>query len=117
MAMVYLVVRRDGAEASHPIPGSLTVGRGYAADLSLTDPEVSREHASVRVDGTTVVVEDLESANGTKVNGVPIESATRLEHGDVMTVGTTDIEVRVETGEEALSAPATPTEVRPPADG
>jgi pSer/pThr/pTyr-binding forkhead associated (FHA) protein len=112
--MVYLVVRYDESETAHPIPGSLMVGRGYAADLSLTDPEVSREHASVRVDGTTVVVEDLESSNGTLVNGAPIESATRLEHGDVITVGSTEIEVRVETGEEAVSTPATPTEVRPP---
>jgi pSer/pThr/pTyr-binding forkhead associated (FHA) protein len=115
MAVVYLVVRQGGSEAAHLIPGTLTLGRGYSADLSLADPEVSREHASVRVDGTTVVVEDLESSNGTLVNGIRIESPTRLEHGDVITLGTTEIEIRVETGEEAISsAPATPTEIRPP---
>jgi pSer/pThr/pTyr-binding forkhead associated (FHA) protein len=115
MAAAFLIVLGEaGSGMAHPIPGSMTVGRGAGVDLSLSDPEVSRNHASVRVDGSTVVVEDLGSANGTRVNGQPIDTATRVENGGVIEVGKTRLEVRVETGEAEVSTPVTPTEVHRP---
>jgi pSer/pThr/pTyr-binding forkhead associated (FHA) protein len=115
MAAAFLVVLGEkGSGMAHPIAGSMTVGRGAGVDLSLADPEVSRRHASIRVDGTTVVVEDLGSANGTRVNGTPIETATRVEGGGVIELGSTRLEVRVETGEAGISTPATPTEIHRP---
>jgi pSer/pThr/pTyr-binding forkhead associated (FHA) protein len=115
MAAAFLVVLGDSASGiSHPIAGSLTIGRGAGVDLSLADPEVSRRHASVRVDGSTVVVEDLGSANGTRVNGEPIETATRVEDGGVIELGKTRLEVKVETGEAAISTEDTPTEIHRP---
>jgi pSer/pThr/pTyr-binding forkhead associated (FHA) protein len=115
MAAAFLVVRGETASGiAHPIAGSLTVGRGAGVDLSLPDPEVSRRHASVRVDGSTVVVEDLGSANGTRVNGTPIETATRVEDGGVIELGKTRLEVKVETGEAPTSTEDTPTEIHRP---
>jgi len=46
----------------------VAIGR-QDADLVLQDPEVSRRHALLRRSGKTVVVEDLDSTNGTFVNG------------------------------------------------
>jgi pSer/pThr/pTyr-binding forkhead associated (FHA) protein len=115
MAAAFLVVLGEkGSGMAHPIAGSMTVGRGAGVDLSLADPEVSRRHASIRVDGTTVVVEDLGSANGTRVNGTPIETATRVEGGGVIELGSTKLEVRVETGEAGITTPVTPTEIHRP---
>ena len=115
MAEAFLVVLSDaGDEVATQIPGALTVGRGEGADLSLADPEVSRRHASIRVDGTTVVVEDLGSANGTRVNGEPIETATRVESGGLIELGKTRLQVRMETGEAGISTPVTPTEIHRP---
>ncbi len=112
MAAAYLVLLEDdSAGVAHPIIGSVTVGRGPASDISLPDPAVSRNHAAVRLDGTTVVVEDLDSANGTSVNGEEIESARRLEHGDVIEVGATRLEVRIDPDQPDMSTPATPTEI------
>jgi pSer/pThr/pTyr-binding forkhead associated (FHA) protein len=96
----------------HPVLERATIGRGTAADVVVPDRAVSRIHASVRVDGQTVVVEDLDSSNGTMVNGEPIAAARRLAPGDVVTVGSTELEVRV-TDDEHLSTPTTPTEIRP----
>src|SRR4051794_35210913 len=115
MAEAFLVVLSEtSGEMAHVIPGALTVGRGAGVDLSLADPEVSRRHASIRVEGTTVVVEDLGSANGTRVNGEPIDTATRVESGGLIDLGKTRLQVRMETGEAGISTPVTPTEIHRP---
>jgi pSer/pThr/pTyr-binding forkhead associated (FHA) protein len=114
VAAAYLVVlEHSGQGVEHPVLGSVTIGRGPGCDISLPNPAVSRTHAAVRVEGTTVVVEDLGSANGTAVNGEPIDSARRLANGDVIEVGGSRLEVRIDTGEPEPSTPATPTEVHP----
>jgi two-component system, NtrC family, response regulator HydG len=51
------------------------VGKGPACDLRLTDPLVSRRHASIEVTHDRLRVTDLESTNGTAVNGVPVDAA------------------------------------------
>ena len=60
------------------------------ARIALSDPNVSRRHAEVRRHGSDVVVADLQSTNGTRVNGVPVRERV-LEDGDEITVGTTAI--------------------------
>jgi pSer/pThr/pTyr-binding forkhead associated (FHA) protein len=110
---VLLQVRSGpGIGVMHPVLERATIGRGTTADVVIPDRAVSRVHASVRVDGQTVVVEDLDSSNGTLVNGEPIVAARRLAPGDVVTVGSTELEVRV-TDDDHLSTPTTPTEIRP----
>lgn len=70
------------------LPGSIrTVGRATGADFIVDAPLVSRVHCRLTVapDGT-LEVRDLESTNGTFVNGKRIERA-RLESGDRLGVG------------------------------
>ena len=70
------------------IAGSVVVGR--AGDLVLTDPTVSRRH--LRIDGgDALVVTDLGSAGGTRVEGrlIAPNVATRLAPGDVVEIGAT----------------------------
>jgi pSer/pThr/pTyr-binding forkhead associated (FHA) protein len=105
------IIKGPGTGAMHPVSGPATIGRGTGADIMIPDEAVSRAHASVRVDGQTVVLEDLESSNGTMVNGEPITSACRLAPGDIVTIGGTDLEVRVETAANPLT-PTTPTVIQ-----
>lgn len=65
-------------------------GRLPECSVVLGDPNVSRRHAEVRRNGSDVVVADLHSTNGTRVNGVPIREHV-LTDGDDITVGTTTI--------------------------
>jgi hypothetical protein len=66
------------------------IGRLPDCAISLSDPNVSRRHAEVRVEDGGPVIVDLGSTNGTKVNGVAV--ATRpLADGDTITVGQTPI--------------------------
>jgi pSer/pThr/pTyr-binding forkhead associated (FHA) protein len=98
--------------AMHPVARQATLGRGTGADIVIADEAVSRVHAAVRVDGQTVVLEDLGSSNGTTVNGELITAPCRLAPGDVVSLGSTELEVRVETSDH-LSTPTTPTVIQP----
>jgi len=69
----------------------LVVGREPTCELHVPDPGVSRRHARVREDDEAVRVEDLESSNGTYVNGNEIEGPRKLEHGDKVTMGTSTV--------------------------
>lgn len=55
---------------SYPLRhGVTTIGRSHECDVTVNDSAVSKQHASVTWDGTTVVLRDLGSTNGTKVDG------------------------------------------------
>lgn len=82
----------------YPLLGSLTtLGRDESADIVLDDPGVSRRHSEIRVttDGPHLVtsIRDLNSTNGTFVNGDRITSQ-RLEDGDRLTLGRTSATFR-----------------------
>jgi len=76
-------------------PGAIVVGRDPACDLVLVDPRVSRRHLEIVSDGAAFRFRDLDSSNGTLVNGA---AATRgeLGLGDVFLLG--DSELTVEPG-------------------
>ncbi|MEV6303385.1 FHA domain-containing protein [Actinoplanes sp. NPDC051861] len=66
------------------------IGRDQACDIRLAEAEVSRRHAGIRRQGTSYLIRDLHSTNGTFVNGrrlVPDEDVV-LTHGDEMSAGT-----------------------------
>ena len=66
------------------------IGRNPTTDITLLDESISREHAIVSRDEATgeYVLEDLQSTNGSKVNGKRIRSA-RLSDGDDIEIGHT----------------------------
>ena len=75
----------------------VTVGRGGQNDLVLDGDEfASARHVRIEVRGDGVWVQDLDSTNGTFVNGARVAGAQRLDAGDVLRVGETDL--RVEEG-------------------
>jgi hypothetical protein len=66
----------------------MVVGRLNACDICLSDVNASREHAAFVREGDGWAIEDLESTNGTLLNGVPVER-TPLHDGDVIEIGLT----------------------------
>jgi S1-C subfamily serine protease len=78
----------------YPIhPRGLRLGRGPGNDIVLSDDGVSREHARVWLRGDEVVVQDLDSTNGTFVNDIKISEPCSLRPGDSFQVGRAVIEV------------------------
>ena len=62
------------------------------------DARMSAAHYALVLERSRVLVRDLDSANGTHVNGIPIGAAHRLEDGDVIRAGETEIRVRFPSG-------------------
>ena len=90
MALVTLRVL-DGADRGRVYenqPTPLTIGREEGNPIQLNDERISRFHMKIQEDDNKLVLTDLESTNGTKVNGETIKLWI-LRHGDVITVGRT----------------------------
>lgn len=68
----------------------MIIGRTPGVDLQLSDQSVSRRHIELIHGDDGVVMRDLGSGNGTKVNGSRI-AEKKLEHGDEITIGKTTI--------------------------
>ena len=86
-----VILGRDGAVAQAlPAAGQVTIGRDDEADVRLTDPRASRHHARITI-GAAIEIEDLASANGTRVRDQPISPRTPvgLERGDAIAIGGT----------------------------
>lgn len=89
----------------HPITKSRTViGRGSDADITISDAGTSRKHVEILWDGERAMVRDLQSTNGTMLNGRKITEAG-LAPDSTVTIGRTDIVFRV----VAQAAPPKPT--------
>jgi DNA-binding winged helix-turn-helix (wHTH) protein len=67
--------------------GQNVIGRTDEADICVDRTEVSRCHAMITVQGTSAVIEDLGSKNGTYVNGRQIDGPTALNNGDEIWIG------------------------------
>lgn len=86
----YLVVMRgNNVGESFPINNeSFVIGRGSGSDLRLHDEGVSRFHCKLYNEGGRIVVEDLNSRNGTFRNGERVVERRTLAEGDKLQVGT-----------------------------
>jgi predicted component of type VI protein secretion system len=90
-----------GAPHSVALSGERTVvGRSPEADVRLDDEAVSWNHLEIERRGDVLMATDLDSRNGTALNGEPLDRPRRLRDGDTLIVGSHRIEVSV--------GPATP---------
>jgi DNA-binding NtrC family response regulator len=69
---------------------TIRIGTAESCDVCLRDDTVSRQHAELSVRGLTYVLRDLGSTNGTRINGVSIDTAY-LEPGAHIAVGETEL--------------------------
>jgi len=94
-----IVIQTDGVQGtSFELSASETlIGRNPTADITLLDEGISREHVVILLDEESGVytVEDLQSTNGTKVNGKRVRSAP-LSSGDIVELGQTRLEFILE---------------------
>jgi hypothetical protein len=90
MGLVTLQVL-DGADRGRvfgDLPTTVTIGREEGNTVQLNDERVSRFHLKIQEDHNQFVLTDLDSTNGTKVNGEDIHLRI-LRYGDVISIGRT----------------------------
>ena len=92
-----------GVRETHELAdGTYIIGRGASCRIRFNAPEVSDRHAILTVRAGRVMLEDLNSANGTFVNGEQIDGLVQLDSEMVVQVG--NCMLRVSDGEEAPPA-------------
>ncbi len=84
----------------------LVIGRHPGCDVVIEAPAVSRQHAAVSLVDGEAFVEDLQSRNGTRLNGRTLAGRQRLQHGD---------EVQI-CGQRIVFSSASPSAASPAAD-
>lgn len=107
-AFVLEIVEGPGAGRQLDLDHTVEIGRDPACALPLDDDLVSRHHARVSPRNGSVVVEDLESTNGTFVNGMTLTGPTAINPGDHLLIGVTVVELRTRSDVDRR-----PTAVRP----
>lgn len=86
--MPNLVLLQNGVATPYPLDAEeTTIGRHPDCTIQLDSNMVSRRHARVFRDGPKLRVEDLQSGNGTFVNGTRLVEPVDLKHGDRVKVG------------------------------
>lgn len=77
-----LALRSYTSGEMYILAGEMTVGREMECDIRIGSPQISRMHARLSVSVDSIVVEDLNSTNGTFVNGEEISSKAVIRLGD-----------------------------------
>lgn len=70
---------------------TVTIGRNERCDVCIPNVAVSRNHAVIKRDSNTFIVQDLNSVNGTIVNGNTLRSVHRLAEGDIIQINSTKL--------------------------
>jgi hypothetical protein len=93
-----VVERAPGHEPGmiYDLDGELVLGRGEEAEIRLDDPFASSGHARVFPQGDIVVIEDLDSTNGTYLNEELLHGAQPLHLGDRVRIGESEFTFEVD---------------------
>ena len=83
----------------------LTIGRSSRNDICIGDPFASRLHAEIVREGDQILLVDNGSANGTFLNGQRVTGTARLQTGDLVRIGETEIEYSA--GDQSMLSGAT----------
>jgi Family of unknown function (DUF6519)/FHA domain len=79
------------------VPEGVTgIGRGQGEDIRLNEMSVSRQHLSVIVESGRLIIDDLNSGNGTFVNGARIHGPVELRIGDTIALGSEQVQLVVD---------------------
>ena len=106
----FVLVIGDGILATHVLPdsGEVLIGRGSGAQIAIDHASISRRHAKLHV-GPPLAIEDLGSANGTRVRGQSLgaNASEEISAGEVIEVGDVTLVV------QRRSAPLRPRRIWP----
>jgi transcriptional regulator with AAA-type ATPase domain len=94
---LHLTVMGPSVFYTHPLPaqGTVAIGRDESADVRITDPDASRQHARLHI-GEKIEVEDLGSTNGTRIREERISPGqpVAILPGEAITIGWTTLMVQ-----------------------
>lgn len=93
MHMVVIDNKNSVSEMDKTVQGSIVIGRSQECDVKFNDGEMSRQHCKITFENGQMYAEDLKATNTTIVNGIPLTARIRLNSGDSLLIGQTEIKV------------------------
>jgi pSer/pThr/pTyr-binding forkhead associated (FHA) protein len=120
MKLQLVVDKGDGRRQVLRLPQEdAIVGRALGSTVRVPSAEVSRRHCRLRREGGFVTVEDLDSENGTFLNGRPVNGTQLVRPGDRLEIGPVRFVVEYELGPEAQRRlqESAGSDLETPADG
>ncbi len=111
--MLKLIIEDDeGRKTVVPfVRDEITIGRQEGNTIRLTERNVSRRHARLMRNNGHVLIEDLGSYNGIRINGDRISGQVQVADGDLIQIGDYDLALQAEEGKQA-AAPTVPLEAQ-----
>lgn len=96
IALKFTIMNNQNLKQSFETEVSDYITLGRDADLnsiSIPDDEISSQHCEILIKDSSLLIKDLNSKNGTYINGVPIKGSYKLESGDVILIGKTEFRI------------------------
>ena len=101
-----VLFKKSGRSKAFPLPSSLTViGRRQDCDLCIPLQIVSRRHCELNLDSGRLSVRDLESRNGTFINGDRVETETVVNPGDQIQIGPLNFMAQIDGKPKKATSP------------
>ena len=116
--MAKLVIQNQGmtGRACELHTDRTTIGRVEDNTFQIADPSVSSHHCEAHLRGSDVLIRDLNSTNGSYINGNKIEESV-LKPGQVLRLGQVELKLEVEGAAPTAPAPgSTPAPMKKPVD-
>jgi pSer/pThr/pTyr-binding forkhead associated (FHA) protein len=101
-----LILESGAGRREMRISGPITIGRSSSASIPVDDKTLSREHTQVYGQNGRYFVKDLDSKNGTYLNGQLIRQAEMLKNGDRIKVGPATFLVAFDPQDQPVVPPA-----------
>jgi pSer/pThr/pTyr-binding forkhead associated (FHA) protein len=105
MNITLILFKKNGSQKTFSLPSNITViGRRQDCDLCIPLKSVSRRHCQLNANSDTLKIRDLESHNGTHLNGKRIEEAT-AKAGDYLKIGPLTFLIQIDGNPEKIVPP------------
>jgi pSer/pThr/pTyr-binding forkhead associated (FHA) protein len=110
MDVILILFKKNGSQKSFSLPSDVTViGRRQDCDLCIPLMSVSRRHCQLNSNKDTLKIRDLDSHNGTYLNGKTINEAT-AKPGDYLKIGPLTFLIQIDGKPEEIVPPQQPSE-------
>jgi len=110
-----ILFKKNGSQKSFALPSSITViGRRKDCDLCIPLDDVSRRHCQFDRNNEVLKIRDLESRNGTFINGMQINGETPVKPGDYLRVGPLTFQLQIDGQPQKTVPPRDNGEKTPP---
>jgi pSer/pThr/pTyr-binding forkhead associated (FHA) protein len=116
MDVKLVLLKKNGSHKFFPLPSSVTViGRRHSCDLCIPLTSVSRRHCQLNHDDEVLKIRDLDSRNGTYLNGKRIKEAV-IQAGDSIKIGPLTFILQIDGQPQAFAEPDSATLSEPRQD-